>query len=118
MKEPKYSDPNAKHELGFLSRYQNKGYKSNFRVEDNRLIASDDDTKYKPEEVYVVAEHRYEGMSNPSDQSILFVIETENGKKGTIVNAYGPSTDLEVHNFMNSIPDGNKSHDDSIINLT
>ncbi|WP_040756713.1 hypothetical protein [Winogradskyella psychrotolerans] len=117
MKNPDYSDPKAKHELDFLSQYQKKGYTNNFRVEDHTLIASGEDTNYKPEEVFIVAEHRYEGMSDPSDQSILYVITTENDKKGTILNAYGPSADLDIHEFINAIPEKNKSHDDSILNI-
>ncbi|WP_179320370.1 hypothetical protein [Winogradskyella helgolandensis] len=117
MKTPDYSDPNAKHELDFLSQYQEKGYTSNFRVENEKLIASGEDNTYKPEDVHVVAEHRYEGMSNPSDQSILYVITTDDGKKGTLINAYGPSADLEVHEFMEAIPEKNIDHDDSILNI-
>ena len=117
MKNPEYSDSNAKHELDFLKEYQKKGYTHNFRVQDDSLIASGEDTKYKPEDVFIVAEHRYEGMSDPSDQSILYVITTENDKKGTLLNAYGPSADLDIHEFIEAIPKKNKSQDDSILNI-
>ncbi|WP_179334555.1 hypothetical protein [Winogradskyella costae] len=117
MKHLEYSDPNAKHELDFLKAYQKKGYNHNFRVEDQKLIASGEDTTYSPEEVFIVAEHRYEGMSDPSDQSILYVMTTKNDKKGTILNAYGPAADLDIHEFIEAIPEKNKSHDDSILNM-
>jgi len=117
MKNTQYSDPSAKNELEFLSKYQKKGYALNFRVVDNKLVASESDKKYTSTEVSIVAQHRFEGMSNPSDNSILYIITTNDGKKGSIINGYGPSANLEVFEFLESIPKDNKSHDDSIINL-
>ncbi|MTE27557.1 hypothetical protein [Winogradskyella ouciana] len=117
MKDPKYSDPNAKHELNFLELYAKNGYTENFRVEENKLKTSNSELEFTPEQVKVVAEHRYEGMSNPSDQSILYVIEADDNCKGTIINSYGPTADLEVHEFIESIPHENKSHYKSILNL-
>ncbi|WP_179345922.1 hypothetical protein [Winogradskyella ursingii] len=117
MKNPTYSDPSAKHELSFLEQYLNKGYTENFRVENKKLIASNKTSEFSPTQVKIVAEHRYEGMSNPSDQSILYVIETENNCKGTIINSYGPTANLDINDFIISIPDENKSHDKSILNL-
>jgi len=118
MENIEYSDPNAKHELDFLSQYQNKGYTANFRVENNKLKSSENDSIFNPEQVKIVAEHRFEGMSNPSDNSILYVMQTNNGLKGTIINAYGPATNLDVHEFIESIPKENTGHDDSILNLS
>tara|TARA_R110002049_G_scaffold151160_1_gene314716 strand:- start:31732 stop:32088 length:357 start_codon:yes stop_codon:yes gene_type:complete len=117
MEHPEYSDPNAKHELDFLKLYTDKGFTENFRVENDKLIASIKDSEYSPEQVNIVAEHRYEGMSNPSDQSILYVIKTVDDCKGTIINSYGPTANLEIHEFIESIPEENKSHDKSILNL-
>lgn len=118
MKNTEHSDSNAKHELDFLSQYQNKGYTANFRVENNQLKSSETDTFSNPEQVKIVAEHRFEGMSNPSDNSILYVMETKDGLKGTIISAYGPAANLDVHEFIESIPDENIGHDDSILNLS
>lgn len=117
MKHTDYSDPNAKHELDFLELYQEKGYTENFRIEDNKLIASKKQSKFLPSQVEIVAEHRYEGMSNPSDQSILYVIEANENCKGTIINSYGPNANLEIHQFIEDIPEENKGQDESILNL-
>ena len=117
MSKPEYSEPNAKNELEIIPKYEAKGYNLSFRVEDEKLIASEIDKKYSPDEVSIVAEHRFEGMSNPSDNSILYVLKTNDDKKGTIVNGYGPAANLEVFEFLKSIPEENISHDDSILNL-
>ncbi len=37
----------------------------------------------------VVEFYRFEGASNPDDNSILYAIETSDGLKGLLVDAYG-----------------------------
>ncbi len=44
---------------------------------------------HKAEEFNVVAFYRFEGATNPSDNVILYAIETSNGDKGLLVDAYG-----------------------------
>tara|TARA_B100001179_G_C18253964_1_gene259552 strand:- start:79 stop:411 length:333 start_codon:yes stop_codon:yes gene_type:complete len=104
----------AKHEKDYIKVYQEKGYTENFRVEDGKLIASEAKTSYDPEDVHIVADHRYEGMSNPSDMSILYVLETNDGKKGTFLIGYGPSADLDATEFFKAIPEKNVSDKASI----
>ena len=44
---------------------------------------------WKANEFQVDEVYRFEGMSNPDDNSILFAISVGDGKKGTLVDAYG-----------------------------
>mgnify|MGYP003651233956 FL=1 len=37
----------------------------------------------------VIKYYRFEGMSDPDDNTILYVIETTTGEKGLLVDAYG-----------------------------
>jgi formylmethanofuran:tetrahydromethanopterin formyltransferase len=46
-----------------------------------------------PEEFKVVEQYRFEGMSSTDDNSILLAIETSDGRKGVIVDAYGTYSD-------------------------
>ena len=105
---------NAKHEKDYIKAYQEKGYTANFRFEEGKLIASNSKTTYSPEDIHIVADHRYEGMSNPSDMSILYVLETNDGKKGTHLLGYGPNADLDAAEFFKAIPDENVSDKASI----
>lgn len=99
----------AKHEKDYIKEYQKRGYTINFRFEDGKLLTSGSEKKYSPEEIYIVAEHRYEGMSNPSDMSILYVLETNADEKGTFLMGYGPNADLDTAEFFKAIPDKNTS---------
>lgn len=94
----------AKHEINHINLYRNKGYISNFRFENKKLINSKTKNEYLPEDITIVNEHRYEGMSNPSDMSILYVIETNKNEKGTFLMGYGPSADLDAAEFFKKVP--------------
>lgn len=44
---------------------------------------------YQPEELTIIKTYRFEGDSNPSDSSILYVIEANDGLIGYSLDAYG-----------------------------
>lgn len=104
----------AQHEKDYIEIYQDQGYNSNFYFEDDKLINSETKEEYTPEDIQIVAEHRYEGMSDPSDMSILYVIETNKGEKGTFLMAYGPNADSEGTEFFNNVPESNISDEENI----
>ncbi len=104
----------AKNEKDYIRIYEEKGYNSSFHFKDEKLINNTSKKAYKPKDINVVAEHRFEGMSNPSDMSILYVIETNKNEKGTFLLAYGPSADLDTAEFFKNIPKSNMSNDKNI----
>ncbi|MBF7091510.1 hypothetical protein IUY40_08155 [Flavobacterium sp. ALJ2] len=106
----------AKHEIDYIGEYQKKGYTSNYLFENGCLIDTETKYSYKPEEIFIVAQHRYEGMSNPDDMSILYIIETADFEKGTFLLGYGPTSDLEASEFFKDIPESNCSDKESINN--
>ncbi len=59
---------------------------------------------YKPGALKIVAKKRFEGLSNPADSMIYFRIETDTGKKGFFISAYGVSADPSAHAFLMQIP--------------
>jgi hypothetical protein len=75
-----------KHETDYIKKYQEEGYTANFLFENGCLLDSETKYAYKPEEIFIVAHHRYEGMSDPDDMSILYVIETGDQKKRNSFN--------------------------------
>lgn len=94
----------AKNERNYIEEYQEKGYTHSYRFHDGQLVDVDSKIGYAPEDIFIIAEHRYEGMSNPSDLSILYVLETKEGNKGTFLMGYGPTANLEAAEFFKEIP--------------
>lgn len=81
------------------------GYTENFKVTENGLLAQGKQKNYKPEEVRIVNFFRFEGASDPADNSILYAIETNDGVKGTLTDAYGPYADLLTNKFIKQVED-------------
>jgi hypothetical protein len=83
---------------------EEKGYKDQFRVEKKNLVSlKESKKKYKPKDVKAVNFYRFEGISDPDDMSILYAIETCDGTKGTLIDAYGHYSDEATGAFMQEV---------------
>ena len=60
-------------------------------MEENCIICGSN--KYDVEDFEIVQVYRYEGDSNPSDESTVYGIQSKDGTKGILVTAYGMYTD-------------------------
>lgn|SRR5690606_9338037 len=81
------------------------GYEEDFKASEKGLLSLQREKVYTPDEVHIVNFFRFEGASDPADNSILYVIETNDGVKGTLVDAYGPYADVKVNKFMDQVAD-------------
>ena len=84
------------------------GYVKNFKINDRGLCTEDSDTYYHPGQIKVSNYFRFEGQSDPGDNSILYVMETDDGIKGTLIDAYGAYADPKVNKFMQEVEELNK----------
>jgi hypothetical protein len=89
--------------LQALSKLRRRGFQDEFKLEGHQLKNLRNGQSYQPHQLLIVEHHRFEGMSNPSDMSILFALETEDGRKGTIVSSYGPYADLKLVDFLDKV---------------
>ena len=80
-----------------------EGYDDDFKISDRGLKSLKSEKIYQPEDVNVVNFFRFEGQSDPNDNTILYVIETTDGVKGTLVDAYGPYADRKLSEFMQQV---------------
>lgn len=83
-----------------VNKMKEDGFKEDFQVTKKGLTTYNEDKLYKPEQVNIVNFYRFEGTSDPGDNSILYVIETNDGIKGTLVDAYGAYSDTDVSKFI------------------
>lgn len=87
-----------------LAKLEAQGYNDQFKVEKKLLISvKDPKKKYKPKDVMAANFFRFEGISDPDDMSILYAIETADGTKGTLVDAYGNYSDEDTGAFMQDV---------------
>ena len=85
-----------------------EGYTDSLKVTKQGLYAASKDKTYPPAEVKVVDFYRLEGQSDPADNAIMYVIETADGVKGTLIDAYGAYADEHVNKFMTEVEEINK----------
>tara|TARA_R110002124_G_scaffold191438_4_gene358831 strand:+ start:152 stop:532 length:381 start_codon:yes stop_codon:yes gene_type:complete len=88
--------------LARLNQLKADGYMFDFNLTAHALeVMQEDGIKIvlPPTEFNIVDFYRFEGMTNPSDSSILYVIESNSGLKGTMVSGYGVYAD-EMSNEM------------------
>ena len=84
------------------------GYTDNLKVTKQGLYSGTKDKTYTPAEVKVIDFSRFEGQSDPADSAILYVIETTDGVKGTLIDAYGAYADEYINKFMSEVEEINK----------
>jgi hypothetical protein len=80
-----------------------KGYETQFKALKHGLKSLTTEKIYSPEEVKITNFYRFEGESDPSDNAILYAIETLSGEKGTLTDAYGPYSDPHVTKFVQDV---------------
>lgn len=86
-----------------VKKLEGEGYTDQYRIEKDRLVDLTHDKKYKAKDVKAVNFFRFEGISDPDDMSILYAIETSDGRKGTLIDAYGTYSDDDSANFLKQI---------------
>lgn len=93
-----------------LNKLMKEGYTEDFKATNKGLLSLKSEKEYAPEEIMVVNFYRFEGASDPADNSILYAIETKDGVKGTLVDAFGPYADAKVDKFMKEVEEIYKKH--------
>ncbi|MGN6163726.1 MAG: hypothetical protein ACTHOF_04225 [Flavisolibacter sp.] len=86
-----------------LNRMVNEGYTEDFGISEQGLESLQKHSYYSPNEIEIVNFYRFEGESDPDDNAILYVIETSDGTKGTLIDAYGTYNDARVTRFMQDV---------------
>ncbi len=70
---------------------QRRGYKHDLQLGGHCLVCNAKGRTLDPDEFRIDEFHRFEGDSNPEDQSIVYAISSEkHDLKGILVNGYGP----------------------------
>jgi hypothetical protein len=100
--------PDLKSLQACLAKMIATGFTDDFKATDDGLKSLRTDKVYSPDEVTITNFYRFEGASDPDDTSILYAIETQDGVKGTLVDAYGAYASPEVNQFILAVENINK----------
>jgi len=81
-----------------------EGFTEHFAVNGGSLRGLDGGKAFRPDEVVIRKLARFEGVSDPDDMSIVYAIESWDGTRGTLVDAFGVYADPAVGTFVNAVP--------------
>lgn len=82
-----------------------RGFDKNYNVITSHNMVDENGISYRPSQVSVDAFYRFEGSSNPDDNSIIYAIKTKDGSKGTLVSSYGSTGSRKFSEFILNIKD-------------
>lgn len=87
------------------------GYIHDFNVQEECIVCHQANVRLSPTEFQIDKVYRFEGESNPDDQSILYVISSPKFNiKGTLVNGYGISSDESTSKVIEQLETHAKDH--------
>lgn len=70
---------------------KSRGYHLDFNLEENCLVCNND--KFDITDFEITEFHRFEGNTDPSDEAMVYAIESKDGQKGILVSGYGISAE-------------------------
>jgi hypothetical protein len=92
-------------ESGTILRLEQEGFTQHFTVRNHVLRSTDTGHTFGPRDIDIRQFARYEGVSDPDDMSIVYAIESHDGARGTLVDAFGTYSDPAVTEFMDAVHD-------------
>ena len=76
--------------LDALNGLKLRGYTVDFNLAFDHLKCNDSDRHLSTAEFEITEHHRFEGISDPEDEAVVYAIQAKDGTmKGTLVSAYG-----------------------------
>ena len=72
-----------------ITELKKQGYDNDFNLHPEWIECPPLKLRLAPEEFHVDSVHRFEGMTNPDDSSVLYAIASPSGIRGLLVDAYG-----------------------------
>ncbi|MGB5498727.1 MAG: phosphoribosylpyrophosphate synthetase [Maribacter sp.] len=85
-----------------------EGYTMEFYFRNEKVHCRNTLKKYGRDECVLVEYCRHEGMNDPGDGSILFLIQCIDGSKGYLTSGYGIYADTDTVDFILSLKRLNK----------
>jgi hypothetical protein len=81
-----------------------KGYTLDLNIAFDKLVCSHNNVCLNPNEFEITEVHRFEGDTNPSDEDVVYAVESHDHKiKGTITSAYGMYADTISTDMLRKI---------------
>lgn len=84
-----------------------RGYGKELNIKRAGASFDGSDKIHHPEQLKIVKVYRFEGESDPSDMAVIYLLHSESGEKGFLLNAYGTYSDEDnpyYDEFIKRVP--------------
>jgi hypothetical protein len=89
---------------GTLAELADRGFTDAFAVAGEGLRTTGAVRTFRAEDLTIREFHRFEGVSDPDDMSIVYAIESRDGTRGTLVDAFGVYSNPAVTRVLERVP--------------
>ena len=86
-----------------MEAWRAQGFTASFVARAGALRQVGGTRDFRPDELTIRGYQRFEGVSDPDDMSIVYAIETADGIKGTLVDAFGVYANPAVTAVMDQV---------------
>jgi hypothetical protein len=90
-----------------------RGFATDFTVVKESGQVTAGDRTFKSDDLTIVEHHRFEGMSDPDDSSVVYALEASDGLKGVLVDAYGAYANWKTGALLKHTKDSHAGVDDA-----
>lgn len=80
-----------------------RGFGANFEYVQGALTAVDSGRRFRAEELTIVEHHRFEGASDPEDMAVVYAMESRDGTRGVLVDAFGVYANPDLGEFLRKV---------------
>ncbi len=76
-----------------LAGLEQRGFTHSFSLKQDCIACEEAGIALPPDQFEIVEVHRFEGMTDPGDSAVIYAIQSREGLKGVLVDAYGAYAD-------------------------
>jgi hypothetical protein len=92
-----------------LEGLRKEGFTLDFNIAFDKLECLQNGICLNPEQFLIVSHHRFEGESDPADESVVYGITSEDGQvKGVLVSAFGIYADTASEDMIRKLKTSDK----------
>ena len=97
------SPENYRNLIEAVNGLRSRGYNYDFNYQNACLFCDKITEKFEAGDLKITEYYRFEGMSDPEDNSVIYAIESNSGHKGIMIDAYGAYSDEHKAAFLSNI---------------
>ena len=86
-----------------IEELKKRGFIADFEFLDQTFRDVDSGRTFKADEITIVEHYRFEGASDPDDMSVVYAIESNDGLKGIVADAFGLYANQDLDRFLEKL---------------